>query len=122
MKPLIIFFWLGLILTSASCSRDKRIRGLLSSKSATDIEEGALEAGETGDEQYVSLLLHDAGNPSASTSLRFKGFTIYTEKMYALRDILHVSPPHHFGGILETPDSVNIKFYTQYWEKLNKKK
>ena len=108
--------------TISSCDKDGEIRKRLASRKTTEIIVGAREAGETGDKKYVPLLLHDLGNPSASTSLKYKGFTVYTEKMYALEEILKAKPPHPYVVILMLPDSVNIKFYNDLWQKMSKSK
>ena len=69
----------------------------------------------------MPLLLHDDGNPAGTTVLKFKGFTIYQEKMFALERILHIKPPHKVIPVSSDPDSVNIKFYSVLWQKMNKK-
>jgi hypothetical protein len=114
---LFLFF-----LIIASCeSRDKEIKRLLSDK-PTEIIVDAREAGDTGDKKYVPLLLRNAKSPSASTSLTYKGFTVYTEVMFALESIFKVSPPHPYKNILMLPDSVNIKFYATLWQNMKKRK
>jgi len=83
---------------------------------------GTYEAGESGNKAYVPLLLKDAADPSCCTDMRFKGFSIYTEKMYALERIFKVKAPRAYGGILSKPNSINIKFYNDLWQKMNKSK
>jgi hypothetical protein len=114
---LILFLSLFIIV---SCNRDKEISRLLKSSNPNERIEGAYEAGKSGNMKYVPLLLNDANDPSASTLLHFKGFTVYTETMFALERILHVKPPHPYKDILLLPDSVNVKFYTLLWQKMNK--
>ena len=109
-------------LTFIACNKDKEIRRRLASDKTVEIIEGARQAGETGDRKYVPLLLHDLGNPRSCTYWKYKGFTVYTEKMYALEQILHIKPPHPYNGILTLPDSTNIKFYNALWQKMNKSK
>ena len=118
-KHVVIIF---LFLSITSCNRDKEIRHLLNSDTPTAIIEGSYKAGESGDKKYIPLLLYHAYDPSASTSLRWKGFTVYTETMFALERILHIKPPHRYGDILESPDSVNVKFYSALWQKMNRRK
>lgn len=108
-----------LSLLTISCNKDKQIQELLNGHTATEIIEGANMAGESGNKKYVPLLLKNAYKPRASTDLRHKGFTVYTEVMYALNQIFHIKPPHKFGDILESPDSLNISFYTSLWLKTN---
>ncbi len=108
---------LGVVLMMA-CNKDKKIIWLLNSKNFNDRMEGIFEPGESRDKKYVPLILKNADGTRASTALHFKGFTVYTEKMYALEKILHIKPPHAYSGILVEPDSVNIKFYNQVWSEM----
>lgn len=103
-----------------ACSEEDQIKKLLISNKVSDRIQGTYKAGLTGNEKYVPFLLKDMADPGASTLLRFKGFTVYTQKMYALERILKVKPPKPYGGISREPDSVNIKFYQDLWN--NKKK
>ncbi|MDB4923926.1 hypothetical protein [Mucilaginibacter sp.] len=121
MRPEIKNYWFvlfSLLLTITSCAdnNEQEIRRKLKSKSLDDVFEGTYSAGMSGNKKYVPLLLNAAANPSASSSLHFKGFTLYTEKMYALERILHVKPPHSCNGVLRMPDSVNIKFFQRVWD------
>jgi len=105
-----------------ACNRDKEIKRLLNSNSPTEIIEGAREAGDTQNKVYVPLLLQKANDPAASTSLRYKGFTVYTEVMFALEEIFKAKPPHAYSGILRSPDPANINFYNDLWRKNIKNK
>jgi|GEM_PF-2436202 hypothetical protein len=116
------FILLSSFLMLVSCNRDKEIRRLLNSNIPNEIIEGAYKAGETADEQYVPLLLKNAADGREGTSLQFALLTVYSEKMFALERILHVSPPHPFWKIKTPPDSVNIKFYSALWQKMNRRK
>lgn len=116
-SPFLLLMFLFLV----SCNKDKEIKRLLNSKHPREVVEGAWQAGETGDIKYVPLLLQDCGKPSVSTALHFIGFSIYVEKMGALRKILKVDPPHRVEQFSHV-DSVNIKFYIQYWKDIRKKK
>jgi hypothetical protein len=109
-----------LLLVLMSCNQDKEIQQLLHSEKPTEIMEGAYKAGTSGDKKYVPLLLKNANNPSASTALHWKGFTVYTEVMFALERIYKVRPPHSYDGVLVLPDSVNIKFYSALWHNMAK--
>jgi len=119
-RLLFLAFLFGLIIFS--CNKDEEIKRLLNSNKPTEIIEGTCEAGESDNKDYVPLLLHDAGNPNASTALRWKGYTVYEEKMYALQKILNVKPPHLVTPSTSYPDSVNIKFYNNLWQKMAKSK
>ncbi len=103
-----------------SCDKEEEITQSLKSTDIDKIICGARMAGETGDAKYVPILLQDDGNPSIGTDIHFKGFSIYNEKMYALKKILKIAPPHKI--IQLSVDSANIKFYDDYWRKLNKSK
>lgn len=124
MKTHFRFILFSLLIICSSCNgkSEKEIKRLLNSDKLGEIIEGAFEAGESGDKEYVPLLLHNAGNPSVTSSLHFKGFSEYQEKMYALKKILDVDPPHPVIGGHSEPDSVNIKFYMQYWKNINEVK
>jgi len=117
MKSAAVIF---LFFVLMSCNQGKEIQQLLHSDKPTEIIEGAYKAGISGDKKYVSLLLKNANNPSASTALHWKGFTVYTEVMFALERIYKVNPPHPYKGALVLPDSVNIKFYSVLWHNMNK--
>jgi hypothetical protein len=110
------------LISLASCNKDAEIKRLLNSNSTTEVIEGAREAGNTHNKIYVPLLLQKANDPSASTSLRYDGFTVYTEVMFALEEIFKVKPPHRYKDILTLPDSININFYKQLWRNNNKTK
>jgi hypothetical protein len=116
------FLLLSSFLMLLSCDHDSEIRHLLNSNIPNEIIEGAYKAGETADEQYVPLLLKNAADGREATSLHFALLTVYSEKMFALERILHVSPPHPFWKIKMPPDSVNIKFYSALWQKMNRRK
>ena|ERR1700744_2391490 len=115
-------FLLLLLFTLLSCDKDKEITHLLNSKKPNELIEGVYEAGNSRDVKYVPLLLKNADKPWASTLLQFKGITVYTECMFSLSKILHVKPPHKFGGPLETADTVNIRFYSYFWQNRMKSK
>lgn len=117
MKHYLKLF-LGLLLfIITSCNKDEEIKSLLNSKNVYEIIEGASEAGHSGDKKYIPLLLLNAGDQRATTKLKFKGYSIYQEKMYALKTILHVKPPDTITSIV---DSINIKFFENYWQKLSR--
>jgi HEAT repeat protein len=93
----------------ASCKpNDNDIKTLLRSKDFNDRIEGAYKAGISGKKEYIPYLLENANDPSTSTKLQFKGFSVYQEKMMALKEILKVEPP---SKITWEPDSVIIRFY-----------
>lgn len=115
MKRFCLAFLTVIFFAGTSCNQETEIRRKLNSKDVAEVMEGAREASDSGDKKYVPLLLHDLANPSAGTSLKYKGFTVYTEKMFALEQILHVKPPKPYGGILTLPDSLNIKFMDSVW-------
>ena len=119
MKPLAILFFAAALLIS--CNKNEEIRRQLNSRNPSDIIRGTYAAGQSGNKEFVPLLLHNAADPSCGADIRFKGFSVYTEKMYALQKILGVKPPHNYQGLEISPDSTNIKFYTQYWENVNKR-
>jgi len=115
MKHYLKVFTGLLLLVVTSCSdKDKEIKRLLNSKNVYEIIQGASEAAQSGDKKYTPLLLLNAGDQRATTILKFKGYSVYQEKMYALRTILHVKPPN---PITSTVDSVNIVFFENYWQK-----
>lgn len=103
-RLIILVFTFSLL----SCRSNTEITRLLKSSDHEDVIEGAFEAGESGNYKFVPLLLKDAYDPSGSTTLKFKEFTVYQEKMGALEKIFKKSPPNR---IFREPDSVVIKFY-----------
>ena len=120
-RNLKLILLLCLLITSA-CDKDKEIRRLLRGRTNTERIEGAFEAAKSGNKAYVPLLLRNAGDPGASTSLRWKGQTVCGVTMWALDTILHVKPPHKYELFLTDPDSANIKFYISVWQNMNKGK
>jgi hypothetical protein len=96
-----------------SCNKNKEIKRLLNSSRPYENIEGAYQAMKSDDLSYVPLILKISGRPGATTHLQFKGVTVYEESMYALQHLLHVKPPN---PITNAVDSVNIKFYVNYWE------
>ncbi|MHA4895350.1 hypothetical protein ACXZ1K_11395 [Pedobacter sp. PWIIR3] len=114
MRKLDNIFYVIFILLLMSCHKsldDRKIETLVKSKNIEDLIIGVFEAGERGDKRFISLLLLNADNPSASLNIRFTGFTVYQQKMSALKKILKVSPP---VPIQRSPDSLVIKFHKNY--------
>lgn len=114
MKYSIKFFYALIFIMFTSCNSDKEIIRLLNSKEKDDIISGAYKAGESGDKQFIPLLLKDAADPRRSTNLQFKGITIYQAKMIALKKIFKQEPP---VKITYQTDSSIINFYTELSQK-----
>ena len=95
-----------------SCKKydDKEIRKLLNSNDPENLIIGSFEAGESGKKDFIPLLLRNADDPRMCTHIRFKGFSVYQEKMGALKKILKASPP---TKLTYRPDSTIIKFYSK---------
>src|SRR5258708_22557922 len=74
-------------------SSDNDIKTLLQSKNVEDRIEGAYRAGELRKTEFIPYLLQNSDDPGRSTNLRFKGFSVYQEKMIALKKILKIEPP-----------------------------
>jgi hypothetical protein len=107
LKPFILLLFF-------SCNHDPEIVSLLKSDQTNEVILGAFKAGESGDDKFVPLLLGNCDDSRTSTSIQFKGFSVYQEKMIALRKIYKKEPP---VKITRIPDSVVIKFYIQYSKK-----
>lgn len=99
---------IGIILLAGCKPSDNDIKTLLQSKNVEDRIEAAYDAGETGKAKFIPDLLKDADDPGRSMLLQFKGYSVYQEKMIALRKILKVEPP---VKITRDPDSIVIRFY-----------
>ncbi|WP_343673619.1 hypothetical protein [Chitinophaga sp.] len=110
MKYYTKFFYALIFILFTSCNSDKEIIRLLNSEEKEDIILGAYKAGKTGDKQFVPLLLKNAADRRASINIKFKGFTVYQEKMLALQKIFKQAPP---AKITDKPDSLVINFYTE---------
>lgn len=104
IKNLSIFF----ALLVACNNSDNDIKALLKSENIDERVEGAYKAGESGKTEFIPYLLENAGDPSISTYLQFKGFSVYQEKMIALEKILKQKAP---VKIIRKPDSTVIRFY-----------
>lgn len=87
---------------------DKEIFRLLNSEQPKDLIIGAFQAGESKEKIFVPLLLKNANDPRVCADIKFKGFSVYQEKMIAIGKILNVDPPVEITNI---PDSVIINFY-----------
>ena len=85
-----------------------RIRRLLESEDFNDLMYGTYLAGESGNEDFVPMLLNNPQDNRTSTQIRFKGFSVYYGKMIALKKIYSVNPP---VAITQEPDSMVIGFY-----------
>jgi hypothetical protein len=94
---------------------DRRIQNLLNSNKTDDLILGAYKAGKSEDKKFIPLLLKNAADARTTTNFRFKGFSVYQEKMIALKKIFKTEPPLRIENI---PDSNVIKFYTDLY-KLN---
>ena len=100
-------------------SENNKISELLRSTQKDDIIYGAFLASNSNNEDFVPLLLKDANDIRSTTMLKFKGKSVYQEKMIALKKIYKISPPRK---ITMDPDSVIINYYDSiYISKLNEK-
>jgi len=94
-----------------SCQNKKRIYSLLNSNDKNDVIIGAYLAGESGKKEFAPLLLKNAWDERTSTNIQFKGFTVYQEKMIALKKIYKKDPPN---VITYMPDSSVIHFLRHF--------
>jgi len=99
-----------IFICAISCESNRNIIKLLNSKDKDELIEGAYLAGESGNKKYSSLLLKNADDVRTSTNLKFKGYTVYQEKMIALSKIYNKKPPIEIN---ERVDSSIIIFYIQ---------
>lgn len=110
-----IFILVCILVLATSCQNDHNIFILLSSQEKEDIIRGAYLAGESGDKKFSPMLLKNANDVRISTNLKFKGYSVYQEKMIALNKIYKQSPPVQ---ITNKPDSAIIKFYIGLVERI----
>jgi hypothetical protein len=113
MNYYIKIFYGLIFLIFFSCNNNKKIIELLNSNEKEDVILGAYKAGETGDKQFVPLLLKNIDDPRRSTNLKFKGITVYQAKMEALEDIFKKKAP---AKITYKVDSTIINFYTRLYQ------
>jgi len=110
----IVFLVALMMMLNFSCNHqhsDYQIMQMLKSNDTEKLILGAFEAGESGKTKFVPLLLLNANNRGGCTNIRFKGFSVYQEKMIALRKLLRIEPPI---PITRYPDSLIIRFYSHY--------
>ena len=90
-----ITFFVFVVTVAYNCSSNdkERICNLLKSSDKNDVIKGAYLAGESGDSAFVPMLLKDSWDARMSTNVKFKGFTVYEEKMVALKKIYKKEPP-----------------------------
>lgn len=112
--PCQIIQFLFFVVITSSCNNDKNIIELLDSKNTDDIIMGANKAGSSRKIKFIPYILANAADWRMSTSLNFKGTTVYQAKMEALKKIFKQSPSTQ---ITYKPDSAIIKFYTLLYEK-----
>lgn len=103
-----ILLILPIALIMDSCENRDRIIDLLRSQEKDDVIKGAYLAGESGNKEFVPLLLNNAWDFRRSTNLRFKGYSVYEEKMIALKKLFGKAPS---VKITFEPDSTVIDFY-----------
>ena len=84
---------------------------MLKSQNSNELILGTWKAGESGKPKFIPLLMSNCNDVRSSSNIHFKGFTVYQEKMYAMRKISKKEPP---VKITEVPDSAVIKFYMKY--------
>jgi hypothetical protein len=108
----------ALFILLPGCNYDEKIATLLNSSKKNDIILGAYLAGESHKLEFVPLLLRNANDVRISTNIRFKGMSVYQEKMIALKKIFKLGPPTE---ITEKPDSLIINFYTLKYNQIKDK-
>ena len=108
LKLVTFFVFIVTVTCNCSCNDKDRICNLLKSSDKNDVIKGAYLAGESGDSAFVPLLLKDSWDARMSTDVKFKGFTVYEEKMLALKKIYKKEP---LLDITYLPDSAIIVFY-----------
>jgi len=113
MKKTILLISILFINIVVGCDKNEKITRLLKSTDLNEVIEGAFLAGKSKNEKHVPLLLLNANDWRTSTSFRFKGFSVYEEKMYALEQIYNISPPK---PIKSMPDSLIINFYDSIYK------
>ncbi|MGZ3944550.1 MAG: hypothetical protein ACXVJB_06380 [Mucilaginibacter sp.] len=107
MKKIISL--LIVIIFFASCKpSDTEIMALLKSKDIDDRVKGAYMAGETGESKFIPYLINNADDPAISLEFGYYGYSVYQEKMIALKKILKKDPPVE---ITRQPDTTVIRFY-----------
>ena len=87
-----------------------KIHYLLLSLDKNDLILGAYKAGESGEKEFVPLLLKKGDDSRMSTNLKFKGITVYQSKMIALRKIFMKAQP---VDVIYKTDSNVINYYIQ---------
>jgi hypothetical protein len=92
---------------------------LLQSKNKEDVIKGAYLAGESGSKEFVPILLENAYDFRTSTTLNFKGFSVYQAKMIALKKIYKEAPP---GKITSLPDSAILLFFNNIYKQDKERK
>jgi len=113
-KKYSLIIFIHVLIFAVSCQNDSKILILLESHEKEEIINGVYLAGESGDKKFSPFLLQNASDVRTSTSLKYKGYNIYQEKMIALSKIYKQRPPVQ---ITNNPDSSVIKFYIGLSEK-----
>jgi hypothetical protein len=93
----------------------EEINRLIESKDKTDQVIGFYVIGQRKDTSYIPRVLSNAADPRITHHRSFYGFSVYQSKMGAMRNISGEMPPRR---LTSEPDSVIIKFYTEWaWKK-----
>lgn len=91
-----------------------KISNLLSSDDKDSIMNGIYMVGEARDTSFVGEILKNPFDTRISHNLRFKGMSLYRQKMIAMKKLTDSIPPNK---ITDTPDSTVIQFYLEIAKK-----
>ena len=107
----IIFYAFSFLVVYFSCNREDRILKLLKSNNATDVIKGCNLIEGPKDSAFVDDLLAQPFQRGISHNLGYKGISIHTVKMRALKRISELEPPNEIDSEF---DSTNESFYLKW--------
>ena len=108
--PLLLF---GLILYFVLRPTNAKLRDDLNSKNyATTIIKAAYKLGERKDRLAIKPLLANILDPRMTTNINFKGMTVCSSKLGALKKISNLSPPLELDRF--SVDTISAKFYLDW--------
>lgn len=105
----ILFVFALISFTFCQSKKDKIVK-FLKSNEVDSLMQGIYMVGETKDTTFVDKILQDPIDTRISHHLRFKGMSLYRQKMLTMRKLTGTPPPHE---ITDQPDSIIVQFYIE---------
>jgi hypothetical protein len=100
--------------TLLGCNSQTEIEELIKKNTTDSYVLASYKIGERKDTAFIDFLFNELNDSRISHDVRFKGISVYQGKVTALMKMSGFRPP---VSITNEPDSVVIKFYTEWYKK-----